>query len=350
MIAALNRYFHNPSRNQFTDLLKGVAIVDMIMGHILDLFILQVFYEQVSYYFRILPAAPLFTAVMGYYIFLSRKNLEQQIVRGVKLIAWGLLLNIGLNFHLLIKIYSGELLLNPYHYLFGADILTFAGLSIIIISAIKHFFQKKLFVYIFLSFAAVLIHNYLPSVAEDSLFAYVQAFFWGSFEWSYFPIFPWLFYPLIGFAAGIILENHQEVIEKYLVHAFAASFLFVILTFDYALTVAADYKEFYHHDIFFAVRTLLFLTFFVTLFYFVERFFSKNFFTLYLKWIGKNVTAFYVFQWLIIGNIATAIYKTQHLQWLAVWFLGILILVSLLVFIYNELKKKAKAETQLKKA
>jgi len=34
----------------------------------------------------------------------------------------------------------------------------------------------------------------------------------------------------------------------------------------------------------------------------------------FLRWLGKNITVFYVIQWLIIGNIATAIYQTQELS------------------------------------
>lgn len=332
--------FYPSSRNGTADLLKGIAVVDMILGHILDLFLLQSIYDQISYYFRILPAAPLFTAVMGYYIFLSRKNLKEQIVRGVKLIIWGLLLNIGLNFHLLIKIFSGEFLLNPYTYIFGADILTFAGLSIIILSAIKHYFNRKIIVYLFAGAAALLIHNYLPSVSEDSTAAYIQAFFWGNFSWSYFPIFPWLFYPVTGFIAGILFDKYFPVIKKYLPYIFSLSLIIAALTLDYGLSTAADYKEFYHHNFLFALRTVVFLIFFASLFSYMEKYFSKSFITLYLKWIGKNVTAFYIFQWLLIGNIATAIYKTQTLEASFTWFAGILILTTLLVYTYKALKSK----------
>ena len=30
----------------------------------------------------------------------------------------------------------------------------------------------------------------------------------------------------------------------------------------------------------------------------------------YITWLGKNVTLIYVIQWIIVGNIGTAIYKT----------------------------------------
>lgn len=33
----------------------------------------------------------------------------------------------------------------------------------------------------------------------------------------------------------------------------------------------------------------------------------------FIRWMGVNVTFLYVIQWLIIGNLAPAIYKTQNL-------------------------------------
>jgi ABC-type iron transport system FetAB permease component len=54
----------------------------------------------------------------------------------------------------------------------------------------------------------------------------------------------------------------------------------------------------------------------------------------YIKWLGKNVTAVYVVQWLIIGNIATAIYRTQYPFSLILWFLVIITVSSILTYFY----------------
>jgi hypothetical protein len=49
----------------------------------------------------------------------------------------------------------------------------------------------------------------------------------------------------------------------------------------------------------------------------------------YFKWLGENVTLIYVIQWIIIGNLATSIYKTiSNPLNLLFYFMGILIMSS----------------------
>ena len=59
----------------------------------------------------------------------------------------------------------------------------------------------------------------------------------------------------------------------------------------------------------------------------------------YLRWAGKNVTVFYVVQWLLIGNIATAIYRSQEWFTLPLWFIGVVGVSSLLVFVYRKIAR-----------
>ena len=60
---------------------------------------------------------------------------------------------------------------------------------------------------------------------------------------------------------------------------------------------------------------------------------------IYLKWLGRHVTLVYVLQWLIIGNVGTAIYKTQSLSELMVWWPLILAVASAGVFVVNRMKQ-----------
>ena len=72
----------------------------------------------------------------------------------------------------------------------------------------------------------------------------------------------------------------------------------------------------------------------------VEKEWGDNRVLKYLEWTGREVTTMYVFQWLIIGNLATSIYKTQYPIWLIFWFAGILALSSILTYFYSRLRKK----------
>ena len=108
-------------RNITADLLKGIAVILMIQVHIVELFAQQEIFD--SYLGKILlflggpPAAPVFMTVMGYFIAKQNKPLKLNLIRGIKLILLGFVLNIGLNFHLFIKIIRGEFLINPWPYL-----------------------------------------------------------------------------------------------------------------------------------------------------------------------------------------------------------------------------------------
>lgn len=58
-----------------------------------------------------------------------------------------------------------------------------------------------------------------------------------------------------------------------------------------------------------------------------------------IEWLGINVTAVYVIQWLLIGNIATALFKTQGYLELFGWFTAVLLANSIVVFIWIRIKR-----------
>jgi len=57
-------------------------------------------------------------------------------------------------------------------------------------------------------------------------------------------------------------------------------------------------------------------------------------------WLGKNITVFYIIQWLIIGNIATAIYQTQSIDTYIFWFAGIFSVTLLFTWLPGKMNIK----------
>ncbi len=51
----------------------------------------------------------------------------------------------------------------------------------------------------------------------------------------------------------------------------------------------------------------------------------------WLKYLGRNVTLCYVIQWLLIGNIATALYKSETFLHWGLWVVVIVTTTTLLV-------------------
>jgi hypothetical protein len=58
-----------------------------------------------------------------------------------------------------------------------------------------------------------------------------------------------------------------------------------------------------------------------------------------VKWIGKEVTVLYVIQWLIIGNIATIVYRSQDILQITGWFLAITPATILLGFLFVRIRR-----------
>jgi len=111
----------------------------------------------------------------------------------------------------------------------------------------------------------------------------------------------------------------------------------LILTISYGISISSNLHAYYHHDFLYYLFIINFMIFWSLLFNIITSFY-KNYLTDYIEWMGRNVTAYYVIQWLLIGNIATGIYKTQNSVQLIIWFAAIIAITSLLTFLWNKRK------------
>jgi uncharacterized membrane protein len=335
------------ARQLLPDVLKGTAVLLMIQVHIMELFateeVVESFVGKVSLFFGGVPAAPLFMAVMGYFVAKSSRSPKTNLLRGLKLVGLGFLLNVGMNAHLLIKILNGTFSLNPWPYLMGVDILFVAGLSIIVLSLVRLYAGRKLWPYALLALFGVAIHPYLP-VYDGGLkwLHYLQAFFWGDAHWSYFPLFPWLLYPTAGFMFFLLNEKYclNGFSRKGLTYLAVAFFILIAIPLPFAFKISTDLPSYYHHDRLFAFWAIGFLVFWIILFALLTQNNEQLPAFRYLRWVGKNVTVFYVVQWLIIGNTATFIYKSRDGFELFFWFLAVMLFTSILVRTWEVLVKK----------
>ncbi|HKK10629.1 MAG TPA: heparan-alpha-glucosaminide N-acetyltransferase domain-containing protein, partial [Bacteroidales bacterium] len=244
------------------DLLKGLAVLLMIQVHITELFVTPLVYDslagKISLFLGGVPAAPLFMAVMGYFVVKGGKSSLQLLRRGGQLLIYGLLLNTGLNLHLLIKILNGTYTLNPLEYIFGVDILFLAGYSLIALALLM---KMKKYRGLALAGLAVLIAALTPWVSQlasgSGLSPYLAAFIGSYAPWSYFPLFPWLAYPLTG-AAFYYLGKHFWV-QKYQKYFFIAALLVFVLLFGKGFSVSTTLAAYYHHSLVFYFWAVAFL-------------------------------------------------------------------------------------------
>jgi uncharacterized membrane protein len=331
-------------RSGTADLLKGIAVMFMVQVHLFEQFatedIARSLTGKVSLFLGGPPAAPVFLAVMGYFLALTQKNSWQLVRRGVLLILGGVLLNIGLNAHLLAAIHGGQFHLDPYAFIFGADILPLAGMSVIIIAALRTMNANALVAFalaLFVASIAQVLPWYPP--APFPALCYVNAFFWGEYWWSYFPLFPWLAYSLLGFAFCKATTYRQAYLavparKRLLILVFAGALL--VFSAPYAVSRIVDLSRYYHHGMILLLWIAGFLFLWLMVAASLEKTIGESAIARYLRWLGRNVTSAYVFQWLIIGNLATEFYRSQHLPQLALWFVAVMVAMSLLVLGFSK--------------
>ncbi|HMM12369.1 MAG TPA: heparan-alpha-glucosaminide N-acetyltransferase domain-containing protein [Bacteroidales bacterium] len=335
------------SRFQSIDFLKGLAVMAMIQVHITELFAVLVWQQSVlgriSLFLGGPAAAPLFMVVMGYLAGIAKRTPFQLIVRGAKLIVWGLMLNIGMNAHLLLRIFLEGWPQHPLQYIFGVDILFLAGLSLILL-AIAALSGRYSAVAALMLFAAILASVYLPpyTAADDSLVTYLMAFVHSDAGWSYFPIIPWAAYPLAGFVASRFwmmagMPRPAELINWLIV---VAGIVVLGLSFSIGWQSATNLRSWYHHQAPVVLWNLVFVAAMAAAAGLVIEAYSSRPAVRWLCWTGRNVTAFYVFQWLIIGNLATLLYQSRYPLQLLFWFIAVVAISSGCVWLWQQARKR----------
>jgi uncharacterized membrane protein len=336
-------FYYIEGRSGTADLLKGIAVIFMVQVHLMELFAIEDVYlssfGNISLFLGGPPAAPLFMIIMGYFVVVKSKSAKQLLIRGIKLFSGGILLNIALNLNLLVSHFTGRLdyYIEPLHYVFGADILPLAGLSLIVIALMQRIFNASFVFYFILAVFVITAADYLVLIeADNSILMYLYAFLWGDYVWSYFPLFPWMAYPLTGAGFYYLNKKYTHLINTRIKSLFLLSWIiFIILTINYGVETASELDIYYHHGLYYFLWTLLFLSGSSLLFASLNRNSGNSIPLLYIKWIGQNVTLAYVFQWIIIGNIATELYRTQETADLIFWFIGIMTLVTMLIYLFR---------------
>lgn len=334
-------------RYPLPDLLKGFAVFLIIPVHILELFI--DYQGRESLFGKILLflggpiAVPVFMMVMGYFIAKGKKPVEKNVFRGVKVFILGVLLNIGLNLNLLLKIKFAEWQFNPLEYIFGVDIFYFAGLSIILLSVIKILRKRQGLFALLLIFA---ITGYTAFMNEKLMVTdrnYILPFIGGTYSWSYFPLFPWLAYPLAGFSYFHFEDKITTFLnQQKIMYVIILSIIFFVVLFyrKSGFVTTINLPDYYHHTFWFSMWAFGIVILWASFWRFLMTIFPKSFAAAFFMWLGKNITIFYVIQWLIIGNIATAIYQTQNLDRFVFWFAGIFMATALLTWVLEKTNLK----------
>jgi uncharacterized membrane protein len=172
---------------------------------------------------------------------------------------------------------------------------------------------------------------------------YILPFIAGNYSWSYFPLFPWLAYPLAGF----IFARYEPKIKLFYesnktasISIISVAAIGVLLYAKQGINTTINLPEYYHHTFLFILWAIGLSVLWALLLKFVLKLLPGASVTNFFCYIGKNITLFYVIQWLIIGNIATTIYQTQNISQYWYWFTGIFAASVMLTFLIEKIRLK----------
>ena len=332
-------------RNQTADVLKGLAVIFMIQVHIMEQFasveVTRSIFGKITFFLGGPFCAPVFIAVMGYFLASSNKSFGFFFKRGIMLFLGGLALNIGRSIHLFLTIFQGKYELDPLFYIFGADILTLAGISIILLGFLRLISKRNLWLFIPILILFAFLDGFINT--DNLTHGYYLGFIIGDFDHTYFPLFPWFAYVLAGYVFKIIQEKAIPIFShiSYFHWVVIVVLAFTIAVFTpFAFNLSTNLDTYYHHHYFnFFSWVMGFMLLYVLLINYLTKQLKNSYLIQSLSWIGQQVTSIYVIQWLIIGNIATAIFQTQNLLYSECWFVGILVGSCLLTLIYQKIVK-----------
>ena len=235
------------SRNKSIDIIRGIAIVIMFYAHLLPHFT----GFELSIFERITSslAAPIFLFLVGYNFSISTSfaSLLKRIL-------------IIFIFASLIDIF----IWNVYPF-YSFDVLYTIGISLIFLFIIKKWDKKLRFIIlVFLVLSVILIDIlklYRVSIDEPFLGEKysITAVFYNLFIGGWFPIFPWLFFPLAGNLFKNISLNNTAVKIVSLVLFISLFSLFCVLNYDFNLRPFAV-EIFYPANIIYFPIAIAFIT------------------------------------------------------------------------------------------
>lgn len=306
------------------DLARGFAVWFMISVHVLQEWGSEA--TNTSALGRVVtflgspPAAPVFMFLMGASLAFSRRaGVPRMAWRGLQLLALGYGLNafrgaipawIGLRLGVVDAATLGPY--TPWDLLWEVDILEFAGVALFLLAAVRRLWPERVAVWLGLAAVIGAVGPLLWGTGEGTTPLYaVLRNLWGTGVHVSFPLFPWLAYPLVGMAWGRWLSDAGE--GTGVVNGFFRKTLGVgvgLLAAGTAVCLtdpALHIGDYWRSGPGGVVWILGFVLAWVAICHFLMEKVRDNKVFGVLRFWSRNVTRFYVIQWLLVGWGAGAV-------------------------------------------
>lgn len=331
------RQLEKKDRIRYLDYARGFAVFTMFLQHTMLAHELSggdgdTLLGNIFVLLGTAPAAPVFMLIMGIFLGLSRKGGLETVWRGVKLLILGYILNLlRFSIPLLLAgdsgmdITSGE---TPLSLLLTVDIFQLAGLAMICSVPLKRFINKSWIIALVAALVA-LISPLLWGLYDR---IYPLAMLWGEGRNIFFPLFPYLLYPLLGMALAGLLTNRERLAAsgKWLITAGIGAILLGAALLILEIDSPGDY-----HRSGPALHLIIagFILLWLLLWNLVEKKVSpENPILKLLYFWSKNVTSIYFIQWVLFGFSILIFGANEQVDYIAALIgAGVLLITDLTV-------------------
>ena len=319
----------NTGRQKEMDYAKTIAILFMIIIHVWEnLSIYNVvteapegLWENILQFGAGPLAAPVFMFCLGAGVCYTRHSSPIQLARrGLLIFAGAYLLNLGRRGIWDYLLYeptdiwdNGKVL----YALLNGDILHFAGLAFLLIALFR-----ALHLPVLLQGMIAAIMLYEGNILADGQPVYgLSRYFFGLFYYMSvcsFPLLQWFIYPAAGMIFGRVLRHISGKNGFYgLLLVLSAASLYYLDSlassqgFYFRYIYLLQYDIYYQQEIFHFLYTVLVIFIELSLLYFLTKNIEGGLDELAF-FIGRNLTAIYVIQWLLIGALYYYQWQTDN--------------------------------------
>ena len=336
------------------DLSRGFTVLFIAPIHAMLLFSIPSIRETwIGTIFRFIaevPGAQLFMVLMGLSFYLKTRNRFRKVIPKIFILLFtGYLLNflkftLPILLGILPKQLITELEISPgiegvIQSLLIGDIFHFAGIALVVLLALSLVFKNHILPFTFgilICFASPLFWDITSS---NPLNNYLLALVGGKPPLVFFPLLPWLAYPLTGYVLGYFIKDGCSV-QSFM----PMGIIFIVigsLTIQYFLscTDISFYRTCPGHCMIHIGIVIVWLGIWE---WFATRIKCNLFFEL-LKYLSRHITLLYIIQWLVIFFLLPFLgYQKLGKAWAIVVCVLIEINVLALVFAFNEMWKRRK--------
>ncbi len=255
------------------------------------------------------PGAQLFMLLMGISFALSAKKDNKQVLkRAFQILAVGYLLNVlkfGLPFLCglipdgLLKYLKISNDRNGFIQLVcTGDILQLAGISLMILQLCYRLFPYR-FAYFVIAIAICFVSPLFWDLKSDHwIFNAILQLAGGQPPRVFFPLFPWLVYPLFGMYVGYLIKGGISIkIPKLWTATLLAGSIAMII---YHFINTYNEGSFYRSSPIDTLIHLLLVLVWLYAWHLVSKLFNSNKFFELLCWLSKHITLIYFVQWVFI--------------------------------------------------